>query len=527
MDVRLLGPVEASVDGRAVAVGGAKPRALLAMLALNAGSTVSTDRLIEGLWGDPPPATATKLVQLYVSQLRKALAAGGDGAAIVTRGHGYELQVAPDAVDARRFERLVARGAPREALALWRGPALDDVADEPFAAAEIRRLEELRLAALELAIERDLDAGRHREVVGELEALVVAEPLRERLHAQRMLALYRCGQAGRRARGLPSGPGCAGRGDRRRAGTGAAAAARGDPAPGPCARRRRRPSRRSCRPSSTPRRQWRAARPSWSGCASTGGARMAAPAGSCWSAGARGIGKTRLAAELAGEVHRDGGAVLYASGAGPPDAALAALAGAKAPRRPALLVLDDVERAGNAVRAALDELADGLAALPLLVRGDGRGRRPHGRAARRPRRCASRRSTPQAVLAVARLYAGRRADAEIPVERLVEASGGVPQRVHRVARRVGARRAGAARRAPPPIVRRRTARPARSRGRPGRRRRRAAGAARARRARATTPRRSSSARSRGWPRSTWTTPASSSAASDSWPSWWRGWSVRR
>ena len=194
MDVRILGAVEASVDGRSIPLGGGKPRALLALLALNAGSTVSVTRLIDGLWGEEPPATATKLVQLYVSQLRKALAGGGEDTAILTRGHGYELRAGPHEVDLARFERLVAAGAPRDALALWRGPPLDDVAEEPFAAAEIRRLEELRLAALELAIEYDLEAGRHREVVGELEALVAAEPLRERLHAQRMLALYRCGR---------------------------------------------------------------------------------------------------------------------------------------------------------------------------------------------------------------------------------------------------------------------------------------------------------------------------------------------
>src|SRR5215210_7857768 len=114
-------PVEASVAGRPIALGGGKPRALLALLALNAGSAVSSDRLIEGLWGEQPPATASKLVQVYVSQLRKALAAIADGAEIVTRRHGYELRVGPGTVDAERFERLVARGAPREALGLWRG----------------------------------------------------------------------------------------------------------------------------------------------------------------------------------------------------------------------------------------------------------------------------------------------------------------------------------------------------------------------------------------------------------------------
>jgi predicted ATPase/DNA-binding SARP family transcriptional activator len=194
IDVRVLGPVEASVDGRPIALGGGKPRALLAMLALNAGSAVSAARLIDGLWGEQPPATASKLVQVYVSQLRKALAAGGDGAAIVTRRQGYELRVGAGTVDADHFERLLARGASREALELWRGPPLDDVADEPFAAAEIRRLEQLRLAALELAIEHDLDDGRHHDVIAELEALVAAEPLRERLHAMLMLALYRSGR---------------------------------------------------------------------------------------------------------------------------------------------------------------------------------------------------------------------------------------------------------------------------------------------------------------------------------------------
>src|SRR5829696_306125 len=194
MDVQVLGPVEASVDGRSIPLGGGKPRALLAMLALNGGSVDSTERLIDGLWGEQPPASANKLVQVYVSQLRKALGSTADGAEIVTRRHGYELRAGPDVIDAERFERLVASGAPREALALWRGPPLDDVADEPFAGAEIRRLEELRLATLELAIEHDLNHGRHLEVVPELEALVSAEPLHERLHAQRMLALYRSGR---------------------------------------------------------------------------------------------------------------------------------------------------------------------------------------------------------------------------------------------------------------------------------------------------------------------------------------------
>jgi WD40 repeat protein/DNA-binding SARP family transcriptional activator len=191
MNIRVFGALEATIDGRPVSIGAVKPRAVLAILALRAGETVSTERLIEGLWGEQPPATAVKLVQLYVSQLRKALAESGDGAAIVTHGRGYALVLASEDVDAGRFEQLVAEGAPREALSLWRGSPLDDVSGEPFAAPEIRRLQELRLSALEQAIDADLEAGRHSEVVGELDVLVAEEPLRERLHAQRMLALYR------------------------------------------------------------------------------------------------------------------------------------------------------------------------------------------------------------------------------------------------------------------------------------------------------------------------------------------------
>src|SRR3954453_14641682 len=196
MDILLLGLVEASHDGQTVPLGGAKPRALLAMLALHANAPVSTDRLIEGLWGERAPATAPKLVQVLVSQLRKQLA--GADAEIVTRGRGYELRVDPDAVDALHFERLVTSGENgsqvREALALWRGPPLDDLADEPFAAPETRRLEGLWLRAREAAIDAELAEGRHAAVLGELDDLVRAHPLRERLHAQRMLALYRWGR---------------------------------------------------------------------------------------------------------------------------------------------------------------------------------------------------------------------------------------------------------------------------------------------------------------------------------------------
>jgi ABC-type transport system substrate-binding protein/DNA-binding SARP family transcriptional activator len=198
MDLQLLGPVEATVQGRPIPLGATKQRALLAILALHANSTVSIDFLVDALWGEEPPATAPKMVQIYVSQLRRLF--DGNRAEIVTHGRGYELRLDADSVDSLRFERAVEAAGhgngtlARDALALWRGDALANVAGEPFAPGEIRRLEELRLRATELAIEADLAAGRHREVLGELEALVTAHPLSERLHGQRMLALYRSGR---------------------------------------------------------------------------------------------------------------------------------------------------------------------------------------------------------------------------------------------------------------------------------------------------------------------------------------------
>jgi len=194
VQINLLGPVAVVTDDGPVALGGFKERAVLAMLALEAGATVSADQLIDGLWGDAPPATAKKLVQLYVSHLRKAMALSGEMDLIATHGSGYALRVGRDQVDAGCFERLLAQGAAREALSLWRGQPLADVAKVPFAAPEIRRLEALHTAAREVAIEQDLDAGRYRQALPELEAMLAQEPLRERLHAQRMLALYRCGR---------------------------------------------------------------------------------------------------------------------------------------------------------------------------------------------------------------------------------------------------------------------------------------------------------------------------------------------
>ena len=406
MQILLLGPVDVSTGDGPVVLGGPKPRALLAMLALEAGSTVSAERLIDGLWGEEPPATAAKMVQLYVSQLRKAMAANGGDGAIATRGRGYELQLSRDQVDAGRFERLLAQGAAREALRLWRGPALADVADEPFAAAEIRRLEELRATALEVAIDQDLDGGRHREVLAELEALLAREPLRERLHAQRMLALYRSGRqaealdAYRRARatlvehiGVEPGP------ELRRLHE---AILRQDPLLDPPGQE----------PAGAPlvgrdaelahlRGLWRRAR--------------AGSGTSVLVTGPPGIGKTRLVQALAEEVRRDGGAVAYGElGAGP---------------GPTLLVLDDASQAPEippdqpvlVIATALEGEGDTLQ-LARLARDD--------------------------VAALARYHVGARPAVEPPVDRLLAESGGVPSRVHRAAaawaRSVATRRVGEA-----------------------------------------------------------------------------------
>ncbi len=185
---------------RPLELGGRKQRSLLAVLLLQANDVVSNERLIDELWGESPPATVAKSVQVYVSRLRKQL---GDGR-LLTRTPGYVLRVDASELDVARFERLVAEagsGDPAmtvqklsEALALWRGPPLADLAYEPFAQAPIARLGELRLAALEQRIEAELATGRHAELTGELDALVREHPLRERLRGQLMLALYRSGR---------------------------------------------------------------------------------------------------------------------------------------------------------------------------------------------------------------------------------------------------------------------------------------------------------------------------------------------
>lgn len=209
MEFRVLGSLQVIDDtGAEVPISGGRERALLVLLLLSANRVVSSSRLVEDLWDDRPPADAVHALRVHVSRLRRALReASGDGV-LVTRSPGYVFAVDGEAIDSYRFESLVtearrcavrgdhaaAAAALRAALALWRGPALDDIGEASFVRAEAARLEELRLAAIEERIEADLACGRHGEIIAELDSLTRAHPLRERLCGLRMLALYRAGR---------------------------------------------------------------------------------------------------------------------------------------------------------------------------------------------------------------------------------------------------------------------------------------------------------------------------------------------
>jgi len=228
-DFGILGPLQVVMSGRVVPLRGPRQRAVLGLLLLEANRVVSMDRLAEDVWAGRPPAGWATTVQTYVFHLRRALepgrAPGAAGGVLVTSGRGYLLRVGRGHLDAARFEDgftagraaleaarpAAAAGALRQALELWRGPVLADLADYAFTRPEAARLDELRLAAVEARIDADLALGRHDTLTGELERLAGDHPLRERLHGQLMLALYRCGRqaealaAYRRARDLLAG----------------------------------------------------------------------------------------------------------------------------------------------------------------------------------------------------------------------------------------------------------------------------------------------------------------------------------
>jgi DNA-binding SARP family transcriptional activator/basic membrane lipoprotein Med (substrate-binding protein (PBP1-ABC) superfamily) len=211
MEFRLLGPLEVAEDGHPVSLGGPRARALLALLLLHRNEVLAVDQIVDQLWDERPPKTAEQAVRVYISQLRKALEpdrSPGSPHVLLTQGNGYVLKVDPAEVDVDRFDALRAEGRRLlaagetdhaadvldEALSLWRGPPLQDFTYEQFARAEIVRLHELRLATLEDRFDAQLAAGRGSELVADLEQLVETNPLRERLRAQLMLALYRAGR---------------------------------------------------------------------------------------------------------------------------------------------------------------------------------------------------------------------------------------------------------------------------------------------------------------------------------------------
>ena len=447
-EVRLLGSVEALADGHSLSLGGSKQRSVVAMLALHANATLSGDQLIDGLWGDDPPASAVKMVQLYVFRLRRALGESNADAEIATRGRGYQLRLRADAVDALRFERLVeeaareplgagtANGAASAALDLWHGAPLADVAGEPFAGPEIGRLNELHQRAIELAIDAELAAGRHDEVIARLEALIAEEPLREHLHAQRMLALYRAGrqsealEAYHEARetlieqiGIEPGPEL----ERLQAAILAQDQSLDVPPPAlelpvqleggsPLLAGRERELRWL-------RRRWQEAQAGHVVCAIVSG-----PAG---------IGKTRLIAELAHELRREGAAVLYAGGGELTETAMATVGEVGKSLRPTLLALDYADEAPPTVLEAAAKLAREAAGRQVLIcvlHHDEQG--PPGFGTLLEAGAAQRlRLDPlgeDAIGEIAALYAPAEGIA-MPLRTLLAESEGVPLRIHRAA----------------------------------------------------------------------------------------------
>jgi DNA-binding SARP family transcriptional activator len=500
----VLGPLEVDAEAGPVALGGQKERLLLAQLLARPNQVVSAETLIRGLWGEQPPRSAAKTLQSHVVRLRRTLEPtrprGAPGQVLVTREPGYLLQVAPGALDAARFEQLVrqgrgqlAAGDPqagaamlRRALALWRGPAFQEFEPTGFARAEAGRLGELRLGATEDRVHAELAAGRDRELVPELEGLVGAQPLRERLWAALLLALYRAGRqadalrAYQRARTmlveeLGIEPGA----ELRRL---QAAILAQDPAldvvrAGPQVRPvRELPA--SLSPVGPPwlgrAKELALLQDAWKQLTREQG-------GAVFVAGPAGIGKTRLAAEFAQQVHEQGALVGYGRCAAPPapplqplaqvlsavDAQLADLGGVagdlsaaelgvalaallqdKAGGRALLVVVDELHLADQVALEALQHLRSRGAAGPLVVLGLYRDE------VAAPALGALESMDPdgawrlrlgpldaEAVAGIAAYYAGEPPPAEV-VSGLWRDTGGVPLLVHRAAREWAMARAG-------------------------------------------------------------------------------------
>lgn len=459
MEFGILGTLEVRDDSGAVALRGMKQRTLLAMLLLHANQPVNADVLMMALWGEDAPADSANALRVNVSRLRKALG-DGEGRLVAWTAAGYELRIDPDQLDAERFARLVtegrrelAAGRPEragtllsDAITLWRGRPLGDLADEPFAATEIARLEEQRLAALEARLEADLAAGRHAVVVGDLAKLAAEHSTREGLAGLHMRALYRCGRQAealevyRRTRavlvaeiGVEPGP------ELRRLHD---AILQQDAALEPPAARPELPRELdlAAAPPLVARMAelawlWDRWKPAQSGAG-----------GVTTLTGPSGIGKTHVAAELAAEVHRLGGAVLYSAGTHSADAVISTIGRARGAPGPVLLVIDDAHRMDATVQTELAALPDALRARPVLALVCGED----GPALASVGGNERLRLDPldlSAVRAIALLHAPAHDEAAVPAEALLAESAGIPRLVHQVAtrwaRREAARNVGA------------------------------------------------------------------------------------
>jgi WD40 repeat protein/DNA-binding SARP family transcriptional activator len=439
LDFRLLGPLEVVGDGGlALSIGTGRQRALLALLILRANESVASDRLVEELWGESPPATAHKMLHNQVSALRQALRNGR----LETHGSAYRLNVHPGERDVDRFEELLASGRGRietdpdgaaeklrQALELWRGPPLSDLSYERFAQTEIARLEERRRVAFEARVEAELALGRHADLVSELEAAVAEQPLREHLHGQLMLALYRCGRQAealevyRRARGTLVEEIGAEPGTELRALQDAILAQ--DPAldapPGP--------------------EELPAALAGGSPILAGRDRELAELIGlladACEGRGAvvfvsgpHGSGKTRLAAELAREALRRRVTVVYTRADDATAESLAAIRRAGESERPVLLVVDDADDAGREVLDCAAAISgDSAQRRLLLVVLHARPEAPSAFAAEAERSVELGPLGEEAMAEIARLYDAAGVE-PIPAPALAAECGGVPLAVH-------------------------------------------------------------------------------------------------
>src|SRR5215207_465474 len=449
MDYQILGPLEVRGERGAVALGGPKPRAILAVLLLHPNEPVSAERLAMAVWGEEAAAGTPRNVQVNISRLRSAL---GDDV-VTTTPAGYQLLVRSGELDAQRFEVLVEQGRRalaagqareaaavlREAEGMWRGPPLADLEKVPFAAAEIARLEERQLAAIEARVAAEAAAGRHAELVSELRRLVAEHPTREGFAAQLMLALYRCGRQAdaldayqdarrRLAEDIGVEPGPELRALQ-------LAILNHDPSLEPERPPQELPHALASAAVSplvgrAAELRWLLER--WERAATGAGALVTV-------AGVPGMGKTRLAAELAEEVYRRGASVLYAAGAGPAPAVLRVLDQAREATGATLVVLDDADKAAAGLPAAMGDFAR----LPVLVLATGDD--ADALAVLRPSDALTVEPLGlEAIRAIAGEYVSDGDVDDATADWLRGASGGVPRRVHDLAahwaRREAARR---------------------------------------------------------------------------------------